>query len=87
MSEYVTNSPPPIELSADERLALRLFATYEIRSGTIYRGIEWLNPMATDESAVAAWKWMRMGQDHKDAWLAVATTARRLVKAEDNTNE
>lgn len=68
------------ELSQEERLAVRLFSTYEVTSGDIWRGIEWLSPtMAMDSAAVAGWKWTRMGQDRKDAWLAVAAQALRLV--------
>lgn len=72
----------PDDISPEERLAVRLFAAYEVTSGDIWRGVEWLSPtMAMDSAAIAAWKWTRMGQDRKDAWLAVAEVANQLLRA------
>jgi hypothetical protein len=69
------------DLAPIEKLAAQLFATFEIESGDIYRGIEWFTGRA-DVAQIAAWKWVRLAPRLKDAWLSVAEKSRALTACE-----
>lgn len=71
------------DLDPVEKLAAQLFATFEIESGDIHRGIEWFTGRY-DQALIAAWKWMRLSPRLKEAWLAVAAKAQELSAPSDS---
>jgi hypothetical protein len=65
------------EITAEETIAIQLWYTFVTENGTIQRALDWTpdaNPMY-----VAAQKWANMEPHERDVWLAVATTAQRVV--------
>lgn len=69
------------EVTAEEAIAIQLWYTFITENGDIQRTLDWIpeaNPMY-----VAAQKWTRMEPHEREAWLAVAAAAQRLIQSAD----